>query len=99
MPSTCRASPTTCWTDACLQATRRNSARVPFLQSTNLRSYEFNPDLARELMGSSTYASADLASGDFPRITLTISGSFGAAVPTVSGGNPGAVAAGTGHRG
>ena len=47
----------------------------------NLRSYEFNPDLARELMQSSTYADA-LASGDFPRITLTISGSFGAAIPT-----------------
>ncbi len=47
----------------------------------NLRSYEYNPDLARELLGSSTYASA-LASGDFPRITLTISGSFGAAIPT-----------------
>ena len=47
----------------------------------NLRSYEFNPDLARELLQSSTYASA-MASGDFPRITLTISGSFGAAIPT-----------------
>jgi oligopeptide transport system substrate-binding protein len=47
----------------------------------NLRSYQFNPDLARELMQSSTYADA-LASGDFPRITLTISGSFGAAIPT-----------------
>ena len=47
----------------------------------NLRSYEFNPDLARELIQSSTYADA-LASGDFPRITLTISGSFGAAIPT-----------------
>ena len=46
-----------------------------------LRSYHFNPDLARELMQDSTYADA-LASGDFPRITLTISGSFGAAIPT-----------------
>ena len=47
----------------------------------NLRGYTFNPDLARELLESSTYADA-LASGDFPRITLTISGSFGATVPT-----------------
>ncbi len=47
----------------------------------NLRSYQFNADLARELMQDSTYADA-LASGDFPRITLTISGSFGATVPT-----------------
>lgn len=47
----------------------------------NLRSYHFNPDLARELMQESKYAEA-LASGDFPRITLTISGSFGAAIPT-----------------
>lgn len=46
----------------------------------NLRSYSYNPDLAQELLQSSTYADA-LASGDFPRITLTISGSFGAAVP------------------
>ena len=46
----------------------------------NLRSYSYNPDLARELLESSTYAEA-LANGDFPRITLTISGSFGAAVP------------------
>ena len=49
--------------------------------SENLRGYSFNPDLARELLESSTYADA-LASGDFPRITLTISGSFGATVPT-----------------
>ena len=47
----------------------------------NLRSYHFNPDLARELMQQSKYADA-LASGDFPRVTLTISGSFGAAIPT-----------------
>ena len=47
----------------------------------NLRSYEYNPDLARELIQSSTYADA-LAAGDFPRVTLTISGSFGAAIPT-----------------
>ena len=47
----------------------------------NLRGYSFNPDLARELLESSTYAD-DLASGNFPRITLTISGSFGATVPT-----------------
>lgn len=46
----------------------------------NLRGYSYNPDLARELLESSTYADA-LASGDFPRITLTISGSFGATVP------------------
>ena len=46
----------------------------------NLTGYEFNPDLARELMSQSKYADA-LASGDFPRITLSISGSFGAAVP------------------
>ena len=46
-----------------------------------LRSYHFNPDLARELMQESTYGDA-LASGDFPRVTLTISGSFGAAIPT-----------------
>ena len=47
----------------------------------NLRSYKYNPDLARELIQSSTYGDA-LASGDFPRVTLTISGSFGAAIPT-----------------
>ena len=47
----------------------------------NLRSYHYNPDLARELLQESKYADA-LASGDFPRITLTISGSFGAAIPT-----------------
>ena len=46
----------------------------------NLRSYEYNPDLAMELLQQSTYGDA-LASGDFPRITLTISGSFGTAVP------------------
>ena len=46
----------------------------------NLRSYEYNPDLALELMQQSQYADA-LASGDFPRITLTISGSFGATIP------------------
>ncbi len=45
-----------------------------------LRSYEYNPDLAMELLQESTYGDA-LASGSFPRITLTISGSFGAAVP------------------
>ena len=33
-----------------------------------------------ELIGQSKYA-ADLESGDFPRITLSISGSFGAAIP------------------
>lgn len=49
--------------------------------NTNLRGYSYNPDLARELLESSTYADA-LASGDFPRITLTISGSFGATIPT-----------------
>lgn len=47
----------------------------------NLRSYHFNPDLARELIQESSYGDA-LASGDFPRVTLTISGSFGAAIPT-----------------
>lgn len=47
----------------------------------NLRSYSHNPELARELLQTSSYADA-LASGDFPRITLTISGSFGAAIPT-----------------
>ena len=46
----------------------------------NLRSYSYNPDLAMELLQQSSYGDA-LASGDFPRITLTISGSFGAAVP------------------
>ena len=46
----------------------------------NLRSYEYNHDLAMELLQQSTYGDA-LASGDFPRITLTISGSFGATVP------------------
>ena len=46
----------------------------------NLRGYDYNPDLARELLATSTYADA-LANGDFPRITLTISGSFGASVP------------------
>jgi ABC-type transport system substrate-binding protein len=49
--------------------------------SENIRSYSYNPDLAMELLASSTYADA-LAGGDFPRITLTISGSFGAAIPT-----------------
>ena len=47
----------------------------------NLRSYGYNPDLARELIQSSTYADA-LAAGDFPRVTLTISGSFGVTIPT-----------------
>ena len=46
----------------------------------NLRSYEYNPDLAMELMQQSRYADA-LARGDFPRVTLTISGSFGATIP------------------
>ena len=48
--------------------------------NANLRGYSYNPDLAQELLADSTYGDA-LASGDFPRITLTISGSFGAAVP------------------
>ncbi len=47
----------------------------------NLRTYHYNPDLARELLQESKYAD-EAASGDFPRITLTISGSFGAAIPT-----------------
>ena len=46
----------------------------------NLRSYDFNPDLARELMESSSYADA-WKSDSLPRITLSLSGSFGAAVP------------------
>ena len=46
----------------------------------NLRKYNYNPNLAMELLQESTYADA-LSSGDFPRITLTISGGFGAAVP------------------
>ena len=46
----------------------------------NLRGYSYNPDLARELIQESKYADA-LASGDFPRVTLSISGSFGAQVP------------------
>ena len=46
----------------------------------NLRSYEYNPDLARELVRGSTYGEA-LASGAFPDITLAISGSTGAPVP------------------
>ncbi len=48
--------------------------------SPNLRSYNFNPDLARELMESSSYADA-WKSDSLPRITLSLSGSFGAAVP------------------
>ena len=47
----------------------------------NLRGYTYNPDLARELMQESSYADA-LASGDFPRVTLSISGSFGSQVPS-----------------
>ncbi len=47
----------------------------------NLRSYSYNPELARELLQQSTYA-ADLESGNLPRITLSISGSFGAAIPS-----------------
>ena len=46
----------------------------------DLTGYSYNPDLARELLAESGYADA-LASGDFPRVTLSISGSFGAAVP------------------
>ena len=46
----------------------------------NLRGYEHNPDLARELLQGSTYGEA-LASGAFPDVTLTISGSTGAPVP------------------
>ena len=46
----------------------------------NLRSYSFNPELARDLMQQSTYAD-DYAAGTLPRLTLSISGSFGAAVP------------------
>jgi oligopeptide transport system substrate-binding protein len=47
----------------------------------DLRSYSYNPELARELLQESKYAD-DLASGNFPRITLSISGSFGAAIPS-----------------
>ena len=43
-----------------------------------LRGYEYNPDLARELIQGSTYADA-LASGQFPSITLTIAS--GPAIP------------------
>ena len=46
----------------------------------NLRSYEYKPDLARELLQGSTYGEA-LASGAFPDVTLTISGSTGTPVP------------------
>ena len=48
--------------------------------SPNLRSYNFNPDLARELMESSSYADA-WKSDSLPRITLSLSGSFGAVIP------------------
>ena len=47
----------------------------------NLRGYYYDPDLARQLMDESKYADA-LASGDFPRVTLNISGGFGAALPS-----------------
>ena len=47
----------------------------------NLRSYSYNPELARELLQQSNYA-ADLEAGNFPRITLSISGKFGAAIPS-----------------
>ena len=43
--------------------------------SPNLRSYNFNPDLARELMESSSYADA-WKSDSLPRITLSLSGQF-----------------------
>lgn len=46
----------------------------------DLRSYEYNPDLARALMQGSTYGEA-LTSSAFPTITLTISGSTGNPVP------------------
>lgn len=46
----------------------------------DLRSYEYNPGLARELMQSSTYAD-ELSSGNFPTLVLTISDSPGARVP------------------
>lgn len=46
----------------------------------NLRSYEYNPDLARELMQGSTYGDG-LAQDAFPDITLTISGSADAPIP------------------
>ena len=46
----------------------------------DLRGYEYNPGLARELMQSSTYADA-LSTGDFPTLMLTISGSAGAPIP------------------
>ena len=45
-----------------------------------LRSYEYDPDLARELIQGSTYGKA-LASGAFPAITLTITGSFSSPTP------------------
>ncbi len=46
----------------------------------NLRSYDYNPDLAMELLQQSSYGGA-LASGNFPRIILTIPGGFGSTVP------------------
>ena len=46
----------------------------------NLRGYEHKPDLARALLQGSTYGQA-LASGAFPDVTLTISGSTGGPVP------------------
>lgn len=46
----------------------------------DLRSYEYDPDLARELIRGSTYGKA-LASGAFPAITLTISGSSSSPTP------------------
>ena len=63
----------------------------------NLRTYHYNPDLARELMQESKYADA-VASGDFPRITLTISGQLWSGGTHVPGSDPGTVAAGAGDR-
>ena len=46
----------------------------------NVRGYEFEPEKARQLLGESKYG-ANL--DDFPRVTLTLPGSFGAPVSPV----------------
>ena len=62
----------------------------------NLRSYSFDPELARALLQQSTYA-ADLESGNLPRITLSISGSFGRSHTQLSGSDAGAMAQRVGY--
>ena len=47
----------------------------------NLTGYSYDPDRARQLLQESGYGDA-MAAGDFPRVTLSISGSFGAAIPS-----------------